>query len=98
MNRSIDYLELFLFIKGEFMGKQRYKGDVYEELCCLEEDLERTQVITNKQRNNIKRLMVLLIENDIPIPEDLINSYIQKTKEPKSMSQFVVVDDELPFY
>lgn len=79
------------------MGKQRYKGDVYEELCCLEEDLRRAQVIMNKQRTDIKRLIVLLIENDIPIPEDLINSYIQKTKEPKSMSQSVV-DDELPFY
>lgn len=51
----------------------------------------------NEQRTDIKRLIVLLIENDIPIPEDLINSYIQKTKEPKSMSQSVV-DDELPFY
>ena len=31
------------------MGKQRYKGDVYEELCCLEEDLRRAQVIMNKE-------------------------------------------------
>lgn len=79
------------------MGKQRYKNDVYGELCHLEEDLGSAQVIMNKQRNDIKRLMVLLIENDIPIPEDLINSYIQKSKEPKSISQFAD-DDELPFY
>lgn len=77
------------------MGKQRYKGDVYEELCHFEEDLGRAQAVINKQRTDIKRLIVLLIENNIPIPEDLINSYIQKAREPKYTSQY---DDELPFY
>lgn len=44
---------------------------------------------TIKKRKSF-RLLLLLIENDIPIPEDLINKYINKARMSK-------LDIELPF-
>ena len=42
--------------------------------------------------SDIKRFLLLLIEKDIPIPEDLINRYINKFSESNKQE-----DEELPF-
>lgn len=78
-------------------NKQRYKGDVNSRLRELENELEVSEIVMKQQRNAIKRLLILLIENDIPIPKDLIDSYILKEEETSS-SSFEYDDDDLPFY
>lgn len=63
----------------------RYKSndDLYVELYELKNELDLSKSLLKEQRNDIKVLLLLLIENDIPIPEDLINKYINKAHKIK---------------
>ena len=74
------------------MNKRRYENndDLYIELDDLKNELDLSKSILKEQRTDIKRFLLLLIENDIPIPEDLINKYINKARMSKP-------DIELPF-
>lgn len=74
------------------MNKRQYENndDLYIELDDLKNELDLSKSISKGQRTDIKRLLLLLIENDIPIPEDLINKYIDKIRISKP-------DIELPF-
>lgn len=67
------------------MSKHRYKNndDFYIELYELKNELDLSKSLLKEQRNDIKVLLLLLIENDIPIPEDLINKYINKAHKIK---------------
>lgn len=79
------------------MSKQKYKGDAYDMLSRIETELDEAEVVIQMQKTDIKRLIILLIENDVPIPEDLIDSYILKADKSKE-SSFEYDEDELPFY
>lgn len=59
------------------MNKQKYH-ELYEKIDYLESELDIAEFEIKHQRNDIKRFLLLLIENDIPIPEDLISKYIDK--------------------
>lgn len=59
------------------MNKQKIRK-LYEKIDYLESELDIALFEVKHQRNDIKRFLLLLIENDIPIPEDLINKYINK--------------------
>ncbi len=59
------------------MSKQKIH-ELYEKIDYLESELDIALFGVKHQRNDIKRFLLLLIENDIPIPEDLINKYINK--------------------
>ena len=59
------------------MSKQKFH-ELYEKIDYLESELDIALFEVNHQRNDIKVLILILIENDIPIPEDLINKYINK--------------------
>lgn len=54
----------------------------YEELNTVED-----------QREDIKKLIILLIEHDIPLPDDIINKYLRKS----SLNLIDIPEDELPF-
>jgi len=45
-----------------------------------------------QQRNDIKKLIILLIEYDIPIPDDIINKYLKKDSYIDNISE-----EDLPF-
>lgn len=60
------------------MNKQRIH-ELYEKIDHLESELDIAEFEGERQRSDIKRFLLLLIENDIPIPEDLISKYINKT-------------------
>lgn len=60
------------------MNKQKIR-ELYEKIDYLESELDIALFEAKHQRSDIKVLLLLLIENDIPIPEDLINKYINKT-------------------
>ena len=59
------------------MSKQKIRK-LYEKIDYLESELDIALFEAKHQRNDIKVLILILIENDIPIPEDLINKYINK--------------------
>lgn len=59
------------------MNKQRIH-ELYEKIDYLESKLDIALFEAKHQRSDIKVLLLLLIENDIPIPEDLISKYINK--------------------
>ena len=59
------------------MSKQKIH-ELYEKIDYLESELDIALFEVKHQRNDIKRFLLLLIENDIPIPDDLINKYINK--------------------
>lgn len=67
------------------MSKHRYKNndDIYVTLYELKNELDLSKSLLKEQRNDIKALLLLLIENDIPIPENLINKYINKVHKIK---------------
>ena len=59
------------------MNKQKIR-ELYEKIDYLKSELGIAEFEIKHQRNDIKRFLLLLIENDIPIPDDLINKYINK--------------------
>ena len=64
------------------MNKQKIRK-LYEKIDYLESELDIALFEAKHQRNDIKRFLLLLIENDIPIPENLINKYINKAHKIK---------------
>lgn len=54
------------------MSKQKIH-ELYEKIDYLESELDIALFEAKHQRNDIKVLILILIENDIPIPEGLIN-------------------------
>ena len=69
---------------------KKYDKDLYKEIDYLKGELSLSESIVKEQRTDIKSFILLLIENDIPIPENLINKYIKKTPKIKPVI-------ELPF-
>lgn len=65
------------------------KNELYEEINYLKSELDLAESTLKKQRTDIKSFILLLIENDIPIPENLISKYINKKSNDKHI--------ELPF-
>ena len=65
------------------------KNELYEEINYLKSELDLAESTLKKQRADIKSFILLLIENDIPIPENLISKYINKKSNDKHI--------ELPF-
>ena len=62
------------------MNKQKQIDDeLYAQMDFLRNDYDKALVTIKQQKRDIKRFLLLLIEKDIPIPEDLINRYINKT-------------------
>lgn len=66
------------------------KNELYEEINYLKSELDLAESTLKKQRADIKSFILLLIENDIPIPENLINKYVNKASKIKPII-------ELPF-
>lgn len=76
----------------------RRKSDPYEvddeffaQLDFLRNDYDQALKTIDQQKADIRHLLALLIKEDIPVPEDLIDRYIRKTSDSKS------IDEELPF-
>ena len=65
------------------------KNELYEEINYLKSELDLAESTLKEQRADIKSFILLLIKNDIPIPENLISKYINKKSNDKHI--------ELPF-
>ena len=61
------------------------------QLDFLRNDYDQALKTIDQQKADIRHLLALLIKEDIPVPEDLIDRYIRKTSDSKS------IDEELPF-
>ena len=65
--------------------------EFFEQLDFLRNDYDQALKTIDQQKADIRHLLALLIKEDIPVPEDLIDRYIRKTSDSKS------IDEELPF-
>lgn len=70
-----------------------YEADdeFFAQIDFLRNDYNQALETIDQQKADIRQLLVLLIKEDIPIPEDLIERYIRKTSDSK------FIDEELPF-
>ena len=55
--------------------KNNNNSECFDEFDCIYYEALDT---IEQQRNDIKKLIILLIEYDIPIPDDIINKYLKK--------------------
>lgn len=65
--------------------------EFFAQIDFLRNDYNQALETIDQQKADIRQLLALLIKEDIPIPKDLIERYIHKTSDPKS------IDEELPF-
>ncbi len=65
--------------------------EFFAQIDFLRNDYNQALETIDQQKADIRQLLALLIKEDIPIPEDLIERYISKTSDLKS------IDEELPF-
>lgn len=65
--------------------------EFFTQLDFLRNDYDQALKTIDQQKADIRHLLALLIKEDIPVPEDLIDRYIRKTSDSKS------IDEELPF-
>ena len=77
-------------LEEEFEGK--WSGnEFYAKIDSILNDYEKAMEIIERQKIDIKQLLALLIKEDIPIPEEMLDRYIRKKSKP------AVIDQELPF-
>ncbi len=65
--------------------------EFFAQLDFLRNDYDQALKTIDQQKADIRHLLALLIKEDIPVSEDLIDRYIRKTSDSKS------IDEELPF-
>ena len=66
-------------------------NEFYAKIDSILNDYEKAMEIIERQNIDIKQLLALLIKEDIPIPEEMLDRYIRKKSKP------AVIDQELPF-
>lgn len=64
--------------------------EFYAQIDFLRADYDKAQIKLDQQKKDIKRLIALLIENDLAIPGDIIDQYICRAPE-------IEITEELPF-
>ena len=77
-------------LEEEFEGKCS-GNEFYAKIDSILNDYEKAMEIIERQNIDIKQLLALLIKEDIPIPEEMLDRYIRKKSKP------AVIDQELPF-
>lgn len=65
--------------------------EFFAQLDFMRNDYAQALETIDPQKADIRQLLALLIKEGIPVPEDLIDRYIRKTSDSKS------IDEELPF-
>lgn len=76
------------------MNKQRQTkiyDNLYTQINFLKKNHDYALKTIKQQKIDIKRFLSILIEKDIPIPEDMIDRYISKVPSLKED------EEELPF-
>lgn len=64
------------------------EGDCFAQLDHLRMEYDKVLKTLTQQEKDISKLVVLLIENDIPIPGSIIDRYIKRSYD---------VREDLPF-
>jgi len=77
-------------LEEEFEGKCS-GNEFYAKIDSILNDYEKAMEIIERQNIDIKQLLAVLIKEDIPIPEEMLDRYIRKKSKP------AVIDQELPF-
>lgn len=65
--------------------------EFFAQLDFLRNEYDHALETIDQQNADIRQLLALLIKDDIPIPEIIIDRYIRKTSKTES------IDEELPF-
>lgn len=71
------------------MNRHNFKNNLYKEIYYLKRNLRLEKRKNNEQRIDIKKFIILLIDNDVPIPEGLINTYIKKVPRLNSIEELL---------
>ena len=66
------------------MGKRKNHGfemddDFYVQLDFLRSDYDNALETMEQQRRDVQKLTAVLVENDIPIPDDIIDRYVRRS-------------------
>lgn len=79
------------------MSKRKNQGfemddEFFAQLDFLRSDHDKAMQIIEQQKQDIQKLLALLVEQDIPIPGNIIDRYIKRASEAESDEP-----EELPF-
>lgn len=79
------------------MGKRKNNSyavddEFFAQVDFLRDNYDRALETIEQQKTDIKRLLALMLEKDIPIPGNLIDRYIRRAVDS------LETDEELPFY
>lgn len=66
-------------LEEEFEGKCS-GNEFYAKIDSILNDYEKAMEIIERQNIDIKQLLALLIKEDIPIPEEMLDRYIRKNQ------------------
>lgn len=69
-------------------GANEFGDEFFAQLDFLRTDYDRISEELEHTKSDARKLMALLVENDIPVPQNLLARYIRKAPEN---------DNELPF-
>lgn len=65
-----------------------FDDEFYAQLDFLRNDYDRVLEELEQAKKAVRKLMALLVENDIPVPQEMLSKYIRQTTDE---------DEELPF-
>lgn len=63
--------------------------DFFAQLDFLRSDYDNALETMEQQKRDVRKLVAILVENDIPIPDDIIDKYIRRCSSSTT--------EELPF-
>lgn len=75
--------------KKKVQLKENFDDELYAQMDFLRADYDKSQTIIEEQKSDILKLIALLIENDIPVSNELLKRYVRRAPDN--------TDEDLPF-
>lgn len=75
--------------KKKVQLKENFDDELYAQMDFLRADYDKSQTVIEEQKSDILKLIALLIENDIPVSNELLKRYVRRAPDN--------TDEDLPF-
>ena len=72
-----------------------FDDEFFNQMELLQSDYDHALQTAEQQKKDIQKLLALLVERDVPIPDDIIDRYIRRSS--KDGSEEAEEWEELPF-
>lgn len=72
-----------------------FDDEFFNQMELLQSDYDHALQTVEQQKKDIQKLLALLVERDVPIPDDIIDRYIRRSS--KDGSEEAEEWEELPF-